>query len=150
MDDLPVASDVITLHLPLNSNTRHFIDSLKIAEMKKGAVLINTSRGAVVDTVALYDALLVGDISYAALDVLEYEDSLGLEYELDLEKASPEELRKIEVEKINRELVKMDNVIVTPHNAFNTREAIERIWKITAENIKAFSEGRTQNEVVYK
>jgi len=144
MDELFANSDVITLHVPLNEHTRHMINDKAFSKMKKGIILINTSRGEVVDTKALKFALDDGTISFAGLDVVEYEAYLGRE-SVEAQKITPEIEETINIIK---EFIKMDNVIVTPHNAFNTHEAIERINKTTAENIKKFIGGNPQNLIL--
>jgi len=144
LNDLLAQSDIIDIHVPLCPATQHMLNSDNIPLIKPGAVLINTSRGEVVDTVILRQALEDGIISAAGLDVLECEGGFGREVAYE----KIDECARIT--EINKELVKMENVIVTPHNAFNTTEAIERIWDTTVENIKSFERGEVINHVVKK
>lgn len=143
LPELLGGSDIITIHLPYNEHTHHFLSKKEFNLIKKGAIFINTARGEIVDTVALYDALKSGIVSAAGLDVLEYEGYLGRESISEGKKT--EEIEK--VLKIVKEFIDMDNVIVTPHNAFNTREALERILQTTTQNIKRFIEGTSENIV---
>ncbi len=127
-------SDIISIHIPHNKDTHHLINSFNIEKINRGAVLINASEGEIVDTLALKEALDKGILSAAGLDSLEMESEFGRE-SIDEDKLTKEE--KI-IKKTNKKLIKMDNVIITPHNGFNTTEAVERIWKYTEGNIKSF------------
>lgn len=129
--DLLAQSDIITLHVPYNKDTHHLINKENIGDMKKGAYLINTARGPIVETDALVGALKNGTLVGAALDVLEDENKL-----------SEKEL-KITIE--NQYLIEHPHVIVTPHLAFNTTEAVERILNTTVENIRNFVNGTPAN-----
>ncbi len=143
LNELLKKADIITLHLPLFKSTYHILNRDNIPLIKKGAVIINTARGELIETEALIDALDTGRISYAGLDVLEGEKALK----------SYEELRNItDVEQLRESLkslhlIKRDNVIVTGHNAFNTNEAIGRIVKTTIDNIISYTEGKPKNTV---
>lgn len=143
LDDLLSRADIITIHLPYNKNTHHLFNTEIFGKMKKGMILINTSRGEIVDTLALKSALDSGIVSSAGLDVVEYEKFLGRESIIPEEET--EEVKK--VLSVIKEFIMMDNVIVTPHNAFNTREAIERILATTVDNINKFKNGEKQNVV---
>jgi len=136
LEDLLKNSDIITLHVPYNKHTHHLISLGNINLIKRGTYLINTSRGGVVETSALVKALHDGILAGAGLDVMEGEHELGEEREL-LAKAITE---KIDFKTMlqNHILMEHDNVIITPHNAFNSKEALERILQTTVENIKAF------------
>jgi D-lactate dehydrogenase len=103
--------------------------------MKKGAVLINTARGGIVDTDALLKALRSGKLGGAGLDVIEGEELIKEEHELLHSTKNPELLRTIIRD---REILHMDNVVFTPHNAFNSEEALCRILDTTVENIHSF------------
>ena len=145
LDDLLARSDIVTLHVPYNAHTHHLLNAASIQKMKKGAYLINTARGAVVETSALVEALSSGQLAGAALDVLEEEGDLTDELKLIAgPQANREELATI---LRNHYLISHPRVIVTPHIAFNTDEAIRRILDTTAENIKAFAAGSPQNVV---
>ena len=113
--------------------------------MKKGAYLINTARGALVDTDALVKALRSKKLAGAGLDVLEEECLMIEERELLTKHFSKRCDLKTLVE--NHALIEMPNVLVTPHNAFNTNEALKRILEATIENIKWFKKGRKVNVV---
>jgi len=126
-------SDIITLHVPYNEHTHHLINKENIGTIKKGAYLINTARGAVMETEALVDALKSETLAGAGLDVLEEEQHLQ-------DAAS-------EVSAENHYLIDHPRVIVTPHLAFNTQEAVERILDTTIENIKKFATGTPANVV---
>ncbi len=145
MEELLSSSDVITLHAPYNKYTHHMINKDNIKLIKKGAVLINTARGGLVETAALVESLDSGTISAAGLDVLEEEELLREEKHIFSEDFSPEK-QKILLE--NHVLLQRDNVIVTPHNAFNSNEALQRIIDVTVANIIGFINNKMQNTVV--
>jgi D-lactate dehydrogenase len=139
------ASDIVTLHVPYNAHTHHLINRENIKTFKKGAYLINTSRGAVVETDALVEGLKSGIIAGAALDVLEEEGELNDEAALLTAPHPNAEAIKIALE--NHYLIQHLRVIVTPHLAFNTQEAVERILNTTIGNIKSFASGSPTNIV---
>lgn len=148
LDELLAQSDIVSLHVPYNPHTHHLINKENIRGMKKGSYLINTARGAVVETDALVEALKSGILAGAALDVLEEEGELSNEETL-LTSAHPNESAlKIALE--NHYLINHPRVIVTPHLAFNTKEAVERILNTTIENIKQFGAGSPTNLVAQK
>jgi len=128
-------SDILTLHLPLTKETFHLIDRERVKKMKKGVVLINTSRGPIIESEALLWGLEEKIIAGAGLDVLEEEESLDEPRKLFEPYLSKDDLSELVAAHLLRE---RPNVIITPHNAFNTKEAIERIIKTTAENIQNF------------
>lgn len=135
-ENLLKKSDIISLHAPYNKKTRHMINSKNINKIKKGAVLINTSRGGLVETSALIKALDRGIISSAGLDVLEEECFIKEEKQLLSEKFQKTcNLRTILQ---NHVLLKRENVYITSHNAFNSDEAMQRILETTIKNIKGF------------
>lgn len=143
LPDLLAQSDVITLHVPYNEHTHHLISKENIGGIKKGAYLINTARGAVVETAALVEALQSGTLAGAALDVLEEEGDLADATAL-LSSAHPRE-EELKVLLANHYLIEHPRVIVTPHLAFNTQEAVERILDTTIENIRNFAAGTPTN-----
>jgi len=145
LPELLAQSDVITLHTPYNKQTHHLINTGNISRIKKGAYLINTARGAVLETAALVEALKNGTIAGAGLDVLEDEADTADESRLLSEKDPSGETMKIVL--ANEYLINHPRVIVTPHVAFDTTEAIKRILDTTAENIAAFEKGIPQNAV---
>lgn len=144
MDELLSRSDIITLHVPYNKYTHHLINRDSLAKVKKGALLINTSRGAVVDTSALIEALDKGILSGAGLDVIEGEDLIKEEKQLLYDPKKVEALAEIAKEHI---LLAKDNVVYTPHIAFYSQEALERILEETAGNIKAYAAGSPRNSI---
>ena len=137
-------SDVVSIHLPLLKTTFHLFDKKALGKMKKGAILINTSRGSLIDTDALVGALKKGKISGAGLDVLEEELIMKDESSiLEMNLTS----RQLKTALEDHALLEMDNVVITPHNAFNTNEALERIMNQTISNIQAYLNGKMINEV---
>jgi D-lactate dehydrogenase len=145
LDNLLHSSDIITLHVPAIPQTRHMIAGDEFKKMKDGAVLINTSRGAVVDIQALAEALATGKIAGAGLDVLPQEPVIREEAELlrsVYQKEHEPDLASLLADNV---LMRVRNVIVTPHNAFNTEEAVHRILDTTVENIAAFAKGEPVN-----
>jgi len=145
LDNLLKKSDIITLHAPYNKKTHHLINKRNIVQIKRGAILINTARGGLVDTTALVRALNRGILSGAGLDVLEEEMAVKEEKEI----LSPHFAKKSNLKTIleNHLLIARDDVIIPPHNAFNSQEALERILDTTIENIKGFLKKKPQNTV---
>ncbi|MCX7955910.1 MAG: NAD(P)-binding domain-containing protein [Patescibacteria group bacterium] len=129
-------SDIVSLHLPYNKETHHLINKNNIFDFKKGSYLINTARGPVVETEAIILGLEKGIFDGVGLDVLEEEKELAEETEI-LTKIYKKDV-DLKTIVLNHVLVNHPKVIITPHNAFNTKEALERITKTTIENIKAF------------
>jgi len=138
-------SDVVSLHVRGNEKTRHLLSTDEFAQMKHGAVLINTARGPVVDIRALLRALGDGRLAAAGLDVLPEEPAIREEAEL-LRQFFEKE-HDLDTLLANHVLLRMRNVIITPHSAFYTREAVERILDTTRANIAAFIAGEPQNLV---
>ncbi|HIH39864.1 TPA: NAD(P)-binding domain-containing protein [Candidatus Woesearchaeota archaeon] len=137
-------SDIISLHVPYCKETHHMVDKNAISKMKHGAILVNTARGGVVDTDALVKGLETGKIAGAALDVLEGENEIKEEKQL-LHRKFRESVKRVMLN--DHLLMKMNNVIITPHNAFNSKEALLRIINTTIENIIQFSKKRVKNKV---
>ncbi len=144
LDDLLSGSDVVSLHAPYDESTHHIINGDSVRRIKRGALLINTARGGLVDTEALIWALDQGILRGAGLDVLEGED-LMMEEGYVLRKAYSADVLRTFVR--NEMLLRREDVVVTPHNAFNSREAAMRILETTAANIQGFVAGRPQNVV---
>ena len=141
MDEMFRESDVISLHCPLTEETYHVIDKAAIEKCKKGVVIINTSRGALVDAQALLDGIKSRKIGAACLDVYEEESDLFFE----------DFSGHILEDDILARLISMPNVIVTSHKAFLTAEALGNIAETTLENLKSFAEnGQCPNELCYK
>jgi len=144
MDELLAQSDVVSLHVPLVPATRHMINREALAKMKKGALLINTARGELVDTDALLEALSSGHLGGAGLDVIEGEERIGDEAQMagsDL----PREDLAVAVQRYA--LLNRDDVVLTPHMAFYSREALHRLMEVTCENIHEFLLGEPKNTV---
>lgn len=146
LEELLKQADIITLHVPYNKETHHLLNKNNIPLIKRGAYLINTSRGGVIETEALYQALKSHQLAGAALDVLEEEQNIKEEQELLVKNQinNPEQLK---ITLLNHLFIDLDNVIVTPHNAFNTEEALENIIATTIENIDSYLQGKPKNIV---
>ncbi|MGN1125103.1 MAG: NAD(P)-dependent oxidoreductase [Candidatus Gastranaerophilaceae bacterium] len=145
-DELIEQSDIISLHAPLNEFTRNFITKREFSIMKPNAILINTSRGELVKTEDLYNALTNKIIAGAGLDVIECEEltfSMGNIFEK-MEYINKECILKA---LLLRQLSQLDNVIITPHIAYETKDSIERILKITFNSIKNSLKGEHTNQV---
>ncbi len=141
LDEIFKRSDIISLHCPLTEDTHHIIDSAALEKCKKGVVLLNTSRGALVDAEALLSAIKARKVGAACLDVYEEESDLFFE---------DNSGHILEDDTLAR-LISMPNVIVTSHQAFLTEEALENIAETTVKNIKGFFErGQCENELCYK
>lgn len=140
LDDLYAKSDIISLHCPLTSDNAHLIDKDSIAKMKDGVIIINTSRGALIDAEALLEGIKAKKIGAACLDVYEEETDLFFE----------DKSGHILEDDVLARLLSMPNVLITSHQAFLTEEALAEIAKTTAQNIIDFFEGRhIPNEVCY-
>lgn len=137
VDELLRTSDLITLHCPLNPDTHHLIGGEAVDKLKPGVMLINTSRGGLVDTEAVVAGLKSGKIGYLGLDVYEEEGDLFFE---DLS-------QQVIQDDVFMRLLTFPNVLITGHQAFFTREALEKIAETTIGNITAFEEGRIENAV---
>jgi len=132
LDELYQQSKIISLHCPLTQDTLHLINKSSLAKMPKGVMLINTSRGAVIDTKAAIDALKTGHLGYLGLDVYEEEEHLFFE---DLSET-------IISDDCFARLQTFPNVLITGHQGFFTREALQNIAETTLENIRQFEQGR--------
>jgi D-lactate dehydrogenase len=135
--ELLIRSDIISLHCPLTPESHHLISAEAIEIMKRGVMLINTSRGELVDTGAVIGGLKSGKIGYLGLDVYEEEGDLFFE---DLSGS-------VIQDDVFMRLLTFPNVLITGHQAFFTREAVRNIAETTMANITAFEEGRLDNEV---
>ena len=141
MDRLIRESDIISLHCPLTPQTRRIINRDTVAAMKKGVVVINTSRGALIDSEALLEGIKERKIGGACLDVYEEESDVFFK-DFSGHIMSDDTLAR---------LISMPNVIVTSHQAFLTEEALENIAQTTAENLVGFfRDGSCQNELCYR
>jgi D-lactate dehydrogenase len=134
LDDLFENADIISIHCPLTEETNHLLNEKSFNKMKNGVVILNTARGEIIDTKALVNALNDGKVAYAGLDVIECEEITcnikNTGFCTDCIKESC--LRKYI---LNQRLLSYSNVLITPHIAYNSKEAIERILKITVENL---------------
>ena len=133
-------ADIISLHCNYSKDTHHLINKKNIRLIKKGAYIINTARGGLIETKALIKALEKKQLAGAGLDVLEKEYEIKEESQL---------LHKNNKNKINflKKLLSMENVIITPHNAFNSQEALKRILDSTVDNIRCIINNKCQNQV---
>ena len=138
LDRLFEQSDVISLHCPLTKDTRHIINKKSISKMKDGVILVNTSRGALIHTPDLIDALMERKFTGVGLDVYEEEDEYFFE-----DKSN----EIIQDEDLIR-LTSFRNVVLTSHQAFFTKDAMEAIARVTLENAKAVEEGRELTNLV--
>jgi len=144
-DELLTAADVITLHAPATPDTQDMLSDSAFDRMKEGVIIINTARGSLIDSRALIQALRSGKVAGAGLDVLPDEPLIREEAELICGIfCDQHDLRDLVA---NHVLLRMPNVVVTPHSAFNTREAVARIVETTVANISAFIDGQPQNVV---
>ena len=142
LDELFMRSDIISLHCPLTDETRHMIDASAIEKMKKGVVIVNTSRGALIDAEALLDGIKARKVGAACLDVYEEEADVFFE----------DRSGHILNDEILSRLISMPNVIVTSHQAFLTEEALENIAETTVQNILScfHNDGICDNELCYR
>lgn len=138
-------SDIITLHCPLLEETKYTIDKEEFDLMKDSAYLVNTARGALIRSKALLQALQDNKIAGVALDVIEEENILSHPKELYQENFNSEEIESTLYSEL---IIDHPKSIVTPHIAFNSKEAVKRIISTTAENIDKFLQGETQNNVL--
>ncbi|MGN1062973.1 MAG: NAD(P)-dependent oxidoreductase, partial [Alphaproteobacteria bacterium] len=138
-------SDIISLHVPSTPQNYHMLNHDAFDMMKKGVIIINTARGDLIDTQALYRALRQGIVGGAGLDVLENEDFLLHDEALS---STPNGNSDMLLDSaMNLKLLQFKNVIATPHIAFNSIDAINRINATTFDNIKSFLAGNPTNSV---
>ena len=141
LDELFAQSDIISLHCPLTDETRHMIDSVAIGKMKIGVVIVNTSRGGLIDAEALLDGIKARKVGAACLDVYEEEADVFFE----------DRSGHIMDDELLSRLISMPNVIVTSHQAFLTEEALNNIAETTVNNILSYfnNDGICDNELCY-
>ena len=140
LDVLLERSDIISLHCPLTDETRHLVNTDAIKKMKKGVVVINTSRGGLIDAEALLEGIKLRKVGAACLDVYEEESDIFFE----------DNSGHIMDDDVLARLISMPNVIVTSHQAFLTREALSNIAQTTVENIFELEKnGCSSNELCY-
>ena len=145
LPELLSRSDIVTLHAPYNKDTHHLINKDNLPTFKKGAYLVNTARGELVETDALLKALASGHLSGAGLDVLESERQL--KEEATIFAKDSDNFKDFKTLFEDQVLLDMPQVIVTPHIAFYSEEAEREIEKVTVENIKCFLNDTPQNIV---
>lgn len=132
LDALYARADIVSLHLPLTPSTRHLIDDSALSKMKRGVMLINTGRGALIETAALVKALKNGHVGFAGLDVYEEEEGIFFA-DLSNEVLQDDQLAR---------LLTFPNVLVTSHQGFLTEEALTSIARTTLQNVSDFEQGR--------
>ena len=137
LEELLAQSDIVSLHCPLLPSTYHLIDANALAQMKHGAMLINTGRGGLTDSSALVDALKSGQLGHLGLDV--YEEESGLFFE--------DHSNHLLQDDVLARLLSFPNVIITSHQAFFTREALGEIANTTLGNVKAWVDGFPRNQL---
>jgi D-lactate dehydrogenase len=138
LPELLARSDIVTLHCPLTPQTHHLINADSLSKMKAGVMLINTSRGALLDTRAVIDALKSGKVGYLGLDVYEEEADLFFENLSD----------EVIQDDVFMRLLTIPNVLITAHQAFFTRDAIRQIAETTLQNISAFKHEQPLNNEI--
>jgi len=139
-EELLAQSDIVSLHVPLLPDTHHFLNAGTLAKLKPGALIVNTSRGALIETHALIDALKSGQVGGAALDV--YEEEAGVFFH-DLS-------GQILQDDVLARLISMPNVLITSHQAFLTHEALANIAQTTLNTVSAFERGEVPEAVRVK
>jgi len=144
LNELLKKSDIITMHVPYCPENHHLISRKEFAKMKQSTVLINTSRGPVVDTRAMLSALKSGKLIGIGIDVVEGEELIKEEKELlhDIKKLDIEKMRQLA---LDHELLHNEKVVFTPHIAFYSKEAVMRILEVTSKNLIAFSKNKPVN-----
>lgn len=138
LENLLKESDIVSLHCPLNDATHHLINTESLKKMKHGAMLINTGRGALIDTQAVIEALNIGQLSYLGIDVYEQEDKLFFR----------DFSESIIQDEVILRLMSFPNVLITAHQAFFTEEALTQIALITLQNISDFEDKKPLLNVV--
>jgi D-lactate dehydrogenase len=146
LDELYAGSDVISLHAPSTKENYHLLNDGAFSKMKDGVIIINTARGDLIDGEALYRNILSGKVGGAGLDVLENEDFI-IHDDIMLEQENMNMNFAINTI-VNAKLLKHKNVIVTPHVAFNSADAVHRILETTIKNIESFADGKLINSVI--
>lgn len=145
LDSLLGQSDVVSLHLPLTPETHHIINTGNLEKFKKGAILVNNARGGLVETKAILDGLNQGVFSGAGLDVLEEESAIREESELLTSKLM--ETVDLKTALMDHMLLDRKDVIITPHNAFNSNEGVQQILDTSLKNIQSYLAGNPENRV---
>lgn len=142
-EELLKNSDIVTFHCPYNEKTHHLLNKENIHLMKKGAYLVNTARGGLIETRAMVSALVNGHLGGAALDVLEEDHLIKEEVQLLSHNFTRKNLENL---LHNHLLLTFSNVIITPHNAFNSVESLKRIADVTLENVKSVIDNKKEDK----
>lgn len=146
LEELYAKSDIISLHVPSTKENYHMINDAVIKKMKDGVIIINTARGDLIDAESLYRNLVSGKVGGAGLDVLEDEDVLIHDDIILKQGAMSMDFALNTI--INNKLLRLKNVIITPHMGFNSTDAVHRILKTTLESITSFVNGKLINSVI--
>jgi D-lactate dehydrogenase len=139
LEEVWARADIITLHAPLTAETRHLVDARAVAAMKDGVMIVNTGRGALIDTPAVISGLKSGRIGYLGLDVYEEEEALFFQ----------DSSSQVMQDDVFARLLTFPNVIVTGHQGFFTREALDAIARTTLANLTAFERGERSGTELY-
>jgi D-lactate dehydrogenase len=139
LEELWTRADIIALHAPLTAETRHLVNADAVAAMKDGVMIVNTGRGALIDTPAVIAGLKSGRIGYLGLDVYEEEEALFFE----------DSSSQVMQDDVFARLLTFPNVIVTGHQGFFTREALDAIARTTLANLTAFERGERSGTELY-
>ena len=139
LDRIFKESDFISLHCPATKENRHMINADALSKMKDGVFIVNTARGDLIDTLALYNAVKSGKVAGVALDALEYEDII---IKNNVEVANEKDKEFVLYSLVNQKILQLENVVITPHIGFNSIEAIHRILDSSMKSVMDFSEGK--------
>lgn len=148
LEELLMSSDIVSLHVPSSPETEHIINQNNILKFKPGSLLINTARGGLIETEAILTGLEKGILRGVGIDVLEEESQIREERQLLTAKFLKDSDLKTQL--LNHVLLTRENVIITPHNAFNSTEALHAILEVTVANIKGFTQGIPENVISQK
>ena len=148
LDELYEKSDIISLHAPATKENYHLLNDETFQKMKKGVIIVNTARGSLIDPEALYRAIVGKKVGGAALDVLENEDFIIHDDIILKSQDIPKDFAMNTI--VNARLMQLKNVLITPHIAFNSVDAVHRILNTTLKNMNAFCQGRVENSVLAK
>ncbi len=145
LPELLQTSDIVSIHVPETEETKHMINKGNVSQFKKGSILINTARGGIVETEAILQGIQDKILAGVGLDVLEEECNIREEREL----LTKEFLQtcNLKTQLMNHMLLNRPEVIITPHNAFNSKESLEEILQVTEDNINSFLSGNPKNVV---
>ncbi len=145
LENIYAKSDIISLHCPATKENYHMINKDTIAKMKDGVYIINTARGDLIDTIALYNALVSNKVAGAGLDVLEYEDIM---LKNNVETAVEKDKEFILYSLVNQKMLQLENAIITPHIGFNSVDAVIRILDTSMNNVNLFIQGKEAKYIV--